>query len=63
MKLTSCLVKRWNTSQRCSLIESAKANNLEPYGYLLTVLKQLPYTEPVEQMEMLLPWNIELPKR
>lgn len=42
-----------------SMIESAKANDLEPYTYLLAVLKQLPYAETVEQVEKLLPWNIE----
>jgi transposase len=43
-----------------SLIESAKANNLDPYAYLLAVLKRLPYAETLEQVEKLLPWNIEV---
>ena len=43
-----------------SLIESAKVNNLEPYAYMLAVLKQLPYAETIEQVEKLLPWNIEV---
>ena len=42
-----------------SLIESAKANGLEPYKYFCTVLKQIPYAENVEDFEKLLPWNIE----
>jgi len=41
-----------------SLIESAKANNLEPHDYLHRMLKHLPYAETVEDFEALLPWNI-----
>ena len=42
-----------------SLIETAKANGLEPYSYLRHVLTQLPYAETVEALEALLPWNIQ----
>ncbi len=42
-----------------SLIESAKANNLEPYDYLHKMLKRLPYAETVEDFEALLPWNMK----
>lgn len=42
-----------------SLIETAKANGLEPYGYLKQVLTALPYAETVEELEALLPWNIK----
>jgi transposase len=42
-----------------SLIETAKANGLEPYEYLNQVLKALPYADTVEQIEALLPWNIK----
>lgn len=42
-----------------SLIESAKANGLEPYHYLCSVLKRLPYAEAVEDIEALLPWNMK----
>ena len=41
-----------------SLIESAKANGLEPYEYMKQVLTALPYAESVEDIEALLPWNI-----
>ncbi len=41
-----------------SLVETAKANGLEPYDYLYRVLKRLPYAESVEDYEALLPWNI-----
>ena len=42
-----------------SLIETAKANGLEPYAYLKQVLTALPYAESVEDIEALLPWNIK----
>jgi transposase len=43
-----------------SLIESAKANGLDPYAYLRQMLAQLPYADSVEKYEALLPWNIKL---
>jgi len=42
-----------------SLIESAKANGLEPYEYIKQILTALPYAESVEDIEALLPWNIK----
>ncbi len=42
-----------------SLIETAKANGLEPYAYLTHVFKALPYADTVEQIEALLPWNLK----
>jgi len=48
------------SSVHYSLIETAKANNLEPHAYLTQVLKKLPYAESVEELEALLPWNIEI---
>lgn len=45
-----------------SLVETAKANGLEPYEYLHEVLSRLPYAETVEALEALLPWNIEIQK-
>ena len=42
-----------------SIIESAKANDLEPYAYLTHILKALPYADTVEQIEVLLPWNFK----
>jgi len=44
-----------------SLIETAKANGLEPNAYLSQVLKALPYADTVEKIEALLPWNIKNP--
>ena len=43
-----------------SMIETAKANGLEPYAYLWALLTQLPSCKTVEDYELLLPWNIKL---
>ena len=40
-----------------SIIESAKANQVEPYGYLKQIFTELPNVETVEEMEILLPWR------
>jgi len=40
-----------------SLIETAKANGLNPYEYLKRIFKELPNAQSVEQVENLLPWN------
>jgi transposase len=42
-----------------SLIETAKANGLEPYDYLCKVIRKIPYAETVEELEALLPWNMK----
>ena len=42
-----------------SIIETAKANNIEPYGYLKYIIDRLPLVDTVEQFEELLPWNVE----
>ena len=40
-----------------SLIETAKANGLEPYAYLRRVFTELPQANTVEDIEALLPGN------
>jgi transposase len=40
------------------LIETAKANGLEPYHYLRKVFKELPAAQSIEAIEALLPWNL-----
>lgn len=42
-----------------SLIETAKANDLEPYAYLKHVFTELPKAETVEDIEALLPWHVK----
>jgi len=41
-----------------SLIETAKANGLEPSVYLATVFTELPQADTLEAIEALLPWNL-----
>jgi len=41
-----------------SLIETAKANGLEPFAYLRHVLRHIGAAETVEQLEALLPWRV-----
>jgi transposase len=43
-----------------SLVETAKANRLEPYLWLRHVLRHLPTATTVEHFEALLPWNCHL---
>ena len=42
-----------------SLVESAKANQLEPYGYLRHIFKELPKATTIEAFEALLPWSVD----
>ena len=44
-----------------SLIETAKANNVDPYRYLVALFKRLPLAQTADNYEALLPWNISLP--
>lgn len=51
-----------NASATCySLIETAKANDLEPSAYIHHVLERIAEADTVEKLEALLPWNAELP--
>jgi len=42
-----------------SIIETAKANGLEPYAYLRHAFTKLPKAQTLEDIEALLPWNIK----
>ena len=44
-----------------SLVQTAKANGLEPYTWLRQVLRDLPAAKTVEEVEALLPWNLRIP--
>jgi transposase len=41
-----------------SLIETAKANNLEPYAYILHILNHIGAADTLGEIEALLPWNV-----
>ncbi len=43
-----------------SLIETAKANGLEPYAYILHVLNHIGSADTLEKIEALLPWHVVL---
>ncbi len=47
--------ERWATV--CSLIATAKLNDVEPYAYLKDVLQRMTDGYPVNRLEDLLPWN------
>ena len=40
------------------LIETAKANGLEPYAYLRHVFEQIPFAQTAGDFDALLPWNL-----
>lgn len=41
-----------------SLVQTAKANGLEPYAWLRRVMRDLPAAKTVADIEVLLPWNL-----
>ena len=41
-----------------SVLETAKANGVEPYTWLRRVLRDLPAAKTVDDVDALLPWNI-----
>ena len=43
-----------------SLVQSAKANGVEPYLWLRRVLRDLPAAKTVDEVEALLPWNLNM---
>lgn len=48
-----------DSANLCSLIETARANSLEPHAYLRHVFAELPKAETVEQIEALLPYRLD----
>jgi transposase len=44
-----------------SIVETAKANGVEPHAYLSLLFERLPYAKRVEDFEALLPWNVCIP--
>ena len=44
----------------CSLLETAKANDLEPSAYINYVLAQIGEADSLENSKALLPWNVPL---
>jgi hypothetical protein len=46
---------RWATV--CSLIATAKLNNVEPFAWLRDVLQRMTDGHPASRLDELLPWN------
>jgi transposase len=46
-----------------SLVETAKANGVEPFAYLSWLFERLPHMKSVEDFEAVLPWNGPAPTR
>ena len=42
-----------------SLVETARANHIEPYAYLRHLFTELPKAQSVEDVEALLPWHLD----
>lgn len=50
----------------CSIVETAKANGIDPYDYLFCVLSVLPYfgkSVSHDRLETLMPWSNEVQQR
>jgi transposase len=48
----------WASATIYSLIETAKAYDIEPYDYLLHILKHIGTANTPKKLEALLPWNM-----
>jgi hypothetical protein len=46
-----------------SIVETAKANGVEPHAYLSQLFERLPHAKTVEDFEALLPWNVRITTR
>lgn len=47
--------QRWATV--CSLITTAKLNDIEPFSYLKDILERMSAGHPMSRLDQLLPWN------
>ena len=43
-----------------SLVETCKANGIEPHGYLSRLFDRLPHLRTVDDFESMLPWNVKI---
>ncbi len=43
-----------------SLVETAKANGIQPSTYLTALFEQLPHCKEIDKLDHLLPWTIKL---
>jgi len=47
------------TAVLTTMVRSALANKLDPYQYLVTVLKKLPHAQTETDFQELMPWNVK----
>jgi transposase len=43
-----------------SLIETCKANTMDPYRYLVALFKALPLAKKADDYEQILPWHLTM---
>lgn len=43
-----------------SLVETCKANSIDPYAYLISLFRKLPAAQSADDFEALLPWRLEI---
>lgn len=61
LQISNALAEGGNVSATCySLIETAKANDLEPSAYIHHILKHIGEANTAEKLKALLPWNTGL---
>jgi hypothetical protein len=41
-------------------LQTARANGVEPYGWLRRALRDLPAAKTIDEIEVLLPWNVNV---
>ena len=46
-----------------SIVETCKANGIDPYQYLVALFRELPLARTADDYENLLPWKMGLPVR
>ena len=60
MAFSGCPSGAYASAALYSLIETAKANGIEPYLYLRYIFTKLPRAKTPEEYRALLPYNIDL---
>ncbi len=60
-ELDRSTLANWGWATVCSLISTAKLNDIEPFAYLKDVLERMSSGHPMSRLDDLLPWNWNLP--
>lgn len=51
----------YTTAVMYSLVNTAKANGIDPYKYLYHLFEKMPYATTIDEKRKLLPWSISMP--